>query len=100
MGGFASYFCKQVGLLGADDGGGDDVDKKTLPKKFKRWWGWSKNHEGVGVSVPDSLSFNYNCFLEKYILCELLYICFIHTVGFFHLQFRQIYPFPSILGGR
>ena len=34
MGGFASNFCKQVG---ADDGGGDDVDKKTLPKKFKRW---------------------------------------------------------------
>ena len=67
MDGFASHFCKQVGLLGADDGGGDDVDKKTLPRKFKRWWEWSKNQEGVGVSVPDSLSFNYNCFLEKYI---------------------------------
>ena len=37
MGGFASNFCKQVGLLDADDGGGDDVDKKTLPKKFKGW---------------------------------------------------------------
>ena len=37
MGGFASNFCKQVGLLGADDGGGDDVDKKTLPKKFIGW---------------------------------------------------------------
>ena len=43
----------------------DDVDKKTLPRKFKRWWGWSKNQEGVGVSVLDSLSFNYNCFLEN-----------------------------------
>ena len=36
MGGFASNFCKQVGLLGADDGGGDD-DKKTLPNKFNTW---------------------------------------------------------------
>ena len=43
MGGFASNFYKQVGLLVADDGGGNDVDKKTLPKKFNRWWGWSKN---------------------------------------------------------